>query len=42
MLRVESEVGDIVLDLIDEEEWVDERAHLLALQAKLNSYLAFV
>lgn len=42
VLRIENGAGGIVLDLIDEEDWSDVHGHLLALQEKLNSYLAFI
>ena len=32
----------VVLNLLDAWDWDDERAHLIALQDKLNAYLAFV
>jgi hypothetical protein len=32
----------VVLNLLDEWDWDDERGHLFALQDKLNAYLAFV
>ena len=32
----------VVLTLIDAWDWTDERAHLAALQAKLNAYFEFV
>ena len=32
---------EVVLSLLDEREWND-RGHLLALQAKINSYFAFI
>jgi hypothetical protein len=34
--------GRPVLSLLDSWPWSKEREHLLALQAKLNSYIAFV
>ena len=34
--------GQIILTIIDAWDWSDERAHLLALQNKLNAYFAFV
>lgn len=39
---IDENTGDVVLDLLDEEDWSDEAGHLLALQEKLNSYLAFI
>jgi hypothetical protein len=32
----------VVLNLLDAWDWDDEREHLIALQDKLNAYLAFV
>ena len=34
--------GEVVLNIIDGWDWSNEHAHLLALQAKLNAYFAFV
>lgn len=34
--------GEIVLTIIDAWDWLDEPAHLVALQAKLNAYFEFV
>ena len=34
--------GEIVLTIADSWNWDDSRAHLLALQEKINSYLGFV
>jgi hypothetical protein len=39
---LEKHSDTVVLSIVDSWEWGDERTHLLALQAKLNSYLAFV
>src|ERR1700681_2135590 len=38
----EKDGGTIVLTIFDAWDWDDRREHLLALQAKLNSYFAFV
>ncbi|MDR0780004.1 MAG: hypothetical protein LBF16_04825 [Pseudomonadales bacterium] len=38
----DSESGAVVLSIIDDWDWIDERKHLLALQDKLNAYLGFV
>jgi hypothetical protein len=32
----------VVLSIVDPWSWDDQAAHLLALQAKLNAYLAFI
>jgi hypothetical protein len=34
--------GEIVLSLLDPWDWEDPGEHLLALQAKINTYLGFV
>lgn len=34
--------GQTVLTIVDGWDWHDERAHLVALQCKLNTYFAFV
>jgi hypothetical protein len=41
-LGLEKGTGDVVLTIVDGRDWQDERAHLLALQAKLNTYFEFV
>jgi hypothetical protein len=38
----ERDSGTIVLTIFDAWDWEDQRRHLLALQAKLNTYFAFV
>jgi hypothetical protein len=39
---VEKSTGHIVLTIADSWDWLDERGHLLALQAKLNTYFEFI
>lgn len=41
-LGTDASDGQTVLTIIDGWDWHDERAHLLALQSKLNAYFAFV
>jgi hypothetical protein len=41
-IGIENETGHAVLTIADSWEWNDERAHLLALQAKLNAYFEFI
>lgn len=41
-LGLERETGSILLTIVDDLGWANEADHLLALQAKLNTYLAFV
>lgn len=41
-LCIEKGSANVVLSLVDEEDWEDERIHLELLEAKLNSYLAFI
>jgi hypothetical protein len=38
----ERDSGTVVLSLFDAWDWDDEKAHLTALQAKLNAYFGFV
>ncbi len=39
---IEMGSGKVVLTIADSWDWVDEGAHLMALQAKLNGYFDFV
>lgn len=39
---VENGTGFLVLTIADSWDWVNEREHLGALQAKLNAYLNFI
>jgi hypothetical protein len=39
---LENDFGKVVLSIVDAWDWSDVRAHLLALQAKLNVYFGFV
>ena len=41
-IGVERDGGAVVLTISDHLDWTDDEPHLLALQAKLNTYLAFV
>jgi hypothetical protein len=41
-MGIEIGSGLAVLTIADELDWRDERAHLLALQTKLNAYFAFI
>jgi hypothetical protein len=41
-LGVEKETGDIVLTVVDQLDWSDEREHIRLLQEKLNTYLACI
>ncbi len=38
----EIESGAVVLTIVDSWDWQDQRSHLAALQAKLNTYFGFV
>jgi hypothetical protein len=42
VVGTERDSGTVVLTVFDAWDWDDERAHLLALQAKLNAYFGFV
>lgn len=39
---IETSTGCVVLTIADSWDWSDEKAHLLALQAKLNCYFDFI
>lgn len=39
---VDRETGEVVLTIVDTWDWLEERNHLYALQAKLNAYFEFV
>ena len=41
-LGIEKGTGNVVLTVVDDLDWSDENGHLLALQEKLNTYLAFI
>ena len=41
-LGIEKDTGSIGLTVIDDLDWDDERNHILLLQEKLNTYLAFI
>jgi hypothetical protein len=41
-LGIEKGSKHVALMLLDEEDWSDEQRHLELLEAKLNSYLAFI
>lgn len=41
-MGLEKESGHILLTLLDDLDWTDEDSHILALQEKLNTYLAFI
>lgn len=41
-LGIEKGSGHVVLTLIDDADWENEQEHLLLLEEKLNSYLAFI
>lgn len=34
--------GEVILTLIDEQDWVNEEDHLVLLQDKINAYIRFV
>jgi len=39
---IEKDTGFVGLTVIDDLDWEDERSHVLLLQDKLNTYLAFI
>lgn len=41
-LGLEKDTDSIILTIVDDLDWSNETDHLLALQEKLNTYLAFV
>jgi hypothetical protein len=42
MIGVDSTTGKFVLTICDHKDWTEVRGHLLALQEKINSYIAFI
>ncbi|HEV8239885.1 MAG TPA: DUF6572 domain-containing protein [Thermoanaerobaculia bacterium] len=40
-MGLERNTGHVILTIVDDLDWSDEQAHLLALQEKLNTYLSF-
>jgi len=41
-IGVERDSDKVILTISDHLDWSDERAHLLALQEKINTYLRFI
>jgi len=41
-IAVETRTGKVILTIFDHLDWHDERAHLLALQDKMNTYIRFI
>lgn len=41
-LGLEKGTGDIILTVLDDEDWGNEQEHIELLQEKLNTYLAFI
>jgi hypothetical protein len=41
-LGIEETTGHVMLALLDDLDWSDEQQHLVLLQEKLNTYLAFL
>ena len=41
-IGIEKETGIVVLSIADHLDWTDPLQHIFLLQAKLNSYLAFL
>jgi hypothetical protein len=41
-LGLEKGTGHVVLTVVDDLDWSDEKSHVLALQEKLNTYLVFI
>lgn len=41
-MGIEKGTGHVSLTVLDDLDWSDEQKHLLLLQEKLNSYLAFI
>jgi hypothetical protein len=39
---IEKDTGFVGLTVVDDLNWIDERGHVLLLQEKLNTYLAFI
>jgi hypothetical protein len=42
LIGVEIATGRVNLSVLDDWDWSDETAHILALQEKINSYIAFI
>ena len=42
LIGIDHESGDVELTVSDHLEWKDSEAHQVALQTKLNTYLAFI
>jgi uncharacterized protein DUF6572 len=41
-IGVESRSGKVILTIFDHLDWRDEKAHLVALENKVNTYLRFI
>jgi aromatic ring-cleaving dioxygenase len=41
-LGLEKGTGDVLLTIVDDDDWANEQEHLELLQENLNSYLAFI
>jgi hypothetical protein len=41
-MGIEKETGHVGLTVVDDLDWINEQNHLLLLQDKLNTYLAFI
>jgi len=41
-MGIEKSTGHVSLTVVDDLDWSDEQSHLLLLQEKLNTYLAFI
>lgn len=41
-IGIDNENGKVILSIIDELNWQDEKNHLQLLQAKINTYLRFI
>lgn len=42
LISVDPRTDEVVLTISDHLDWTDKSAHLLALQEKINSYLAYI
>ena len=42
IISIDPKANEVVMTISDYLDWEDKRAHLLLLQEKINSYLAFI
>jgi hypothetical protein len=42
LVGTDKQTGDVILTIVDEQDWKDEYNHLLMLQEKINTYLSAI